>query len=486
MKMLLLFVLIPLAAAVLIPLCARRIRGLSGIITALATASLFLLSLVLFKASSVSTMVVFDIGGWVAPLGIALVADALSIFMLLTVNLVSLLVVFFALRQMQKYTETWKFYSLFLLMLCGLNGIIISGDLFNLYIFLEVASLAAYALVAFGVEPQDLEASFKYAVMGSIASIFILLGIALTYSYVSTLNMAGISLALANKHSGLLVSFIAVLFLAGFGLKAAIVPFHAWLPDAHSSAPAPVSAILSGVFIKTLGIYAVLRILFNIFGVSIAKISLVLMVLGIASMVMGALLAIIQTDIKRMFAYSSISQIGYIVFALGIGTPLAIMGGLFHLFNHAVAKSLMFLNSGAIEYATGERNLNKLGGLNQKLPITGYAGLLGSMSIAGVPPFAGFFSKLVIIIAAVQAGYLGMGLIAVLVSIITLGYYLRFQSFTFFGSLNSAYEGVKEVPLSMKLSMMTLGLICLGAAGILLFPNVLDFFNSVVACVALK
>ncbi|MDD5655534.1 MAG: proton-conducting transporter membrane subunit, partial [Candidatus Omnitrophica bacterium] len=345
-----------------------------------------------------------------------------------------------------------------------------------LYVFLEVASISGYALVAFGTEPEDLEAAFKYAVMGSLASVFILLGIALLYGYTSTLNMADISVVLSSKPRGTLVGFVSVLFLAGFGLKAALVPFHAWLPDAHSSAPSPVSAVLSGVFIKTLGIYAMMRVFFNVLGIS-DKVLLILMVLGVLSMVAGALLAIIQNDIKRMFAYSSISQVGYIIFALGIGTPLALLGGLFHLFNHAMFKSLLFLDAGAIEYSTGKRSLEKLGGLSSKLKVTGFTSLIGSMSISGIPPLAGFWSKLIIIIAALQSGYFGFASIAVIVSIITLAYYTKFQTFAFYGKLDEAYSYIKEAALSMKVSMLALSLICI-AGGLLLLPSMRPFLQS--------
>ncbi|MCX5706840.1 MAG: proton-conducting transporter membrane subunit [Candidatus Omnitrophica bacterium] len=474
--MLLFFITIPLCAAFLISLFNRKIKNLSDFIANLATFILFLFSLSSIKLISLYKIIVYRLGGWMPPMGICLVGDGLASFMLVTVNLISFLVMIYSISYMDRYTDKWKFHALFMLMLAGMNGVILSGDLFSLYLFLEMASISAYVLVAFGTEPEDLEASFKYAIMGSIASIFILLGIGLLYSYTSTLNMADISSGLLNKPKGLLVGFVAVLFLAGFGLKSALVPFHTWLPDAHSSAPSPVSAILSGIFIKTLGIYALARIFFNILGIS-DKILFLFMVLGVLSMVVGALLAMAQNDIKRMLAYSSISQIGYIVFALGIGTPLALLGGLLHLFNHAVFKSLLFLNAGAIEYSTGSRKLSDLGGLNSKLPITGGTSFIGSMSIAGIPPLGGFWSKLIIIIAAVQTGHIGFAFVAVLVSIITLVYYLKFQSFVFFGKLNQAYIKVREVPLVMKLAMVFLAGISI-FSGLLLTPPFKDFLQS--------
>jgi multicomponent Na+:H+ antiporter subunit D len=298
----------------------------------------------------------------------------------------------------------------------------------------------------------------------------ILLGIGLIVLKAGTVDFVELKALIVSQD--LIISPVyllaAGLFIVGFGLKAAMMPFHAWLPDAHSCAPTPVSATLSGVFIKTLGIYALARIFFNLLGVS-SKLLSALVFLGILSMVVGAFLAVVQKDIKRMLAYSSISQVGYIIFAFGLGTPLAIFGGLFHLFNHAVFKSLLFLNAGSIEYSTGRRELNSLGGLNAKLPVTGYSSLLGSLSISGIPPLGGFWSKLLIIVAAVQSGYFGCAAIAVGVSIITLIYYFKFQTFTFFGQLDSTLTQVKSTPRIMNLAMIALGVVCI-FSGLLFLP----------------
>jgi multicomponent Na+:H+ antiporter subunit D len=473
------FVIIPLATAFLISLFGKRIKNSADLLANLGTLSLLAFSIYSIPIVFTHKIFVYKVGGWIPPIGICMVLDGLTSFMLVTVNLVSFLVALYSVSYMKRYTDNHIFFTLFMLMLAGMNGIIVTGDLFNLFVFFEIASIASYALVAFGTEAEELEASFKYAVMGTVASSFILLGIALLYSYTSTLNMADISSALSNKSNGMMVNFVTVLFLAGFGLKAALVPFHAWLPDAHPSAPASISAMLSGVFIKTLGVYAICRVFFNILGLS-NQVFFVLIILGIISMIVGALLAIPQTDIKRMFAYSSISQIGYIIFALGIGTPLAIFGGLFHLFNHAVFKSLLFLDSGAIEYSCHTRDLDRLGGLNVRLPVTGVTSFFGSMSISGIPPLGGFWSKLIIIIAAIQAGYFGTATVAILVSIITLAYYLKFQSYAFFGKLDETLgEKIKEVPWTMQLSMIVLAVICV-VSGLLIIPLFKPFLQSAV------
>jgi multicomponent Na+:H+ antiporter subunit D len=382
---------------------------------------------------------------------------------------------------MERYTSKEKFYTLFLLMLAGMNGVIVAGDLFNLFVFLEIAAVASYAVVAFGTERHELEAAFKYAVMGTVGSLFILLGIAFLYGLTSTLNMADMSLMLAAQKDQNLILMVSVLFLMGFGLKAALVPFHAWLPDAHPSAPAPISAMLSGVLIKTLGVYALCRIFYNVIGIT-STLSSILMFLGTLSMVIGVLLAIGQRDLKRLLAYSSISQIGYVVLGIGLGTPLGILGGLFHLFNHSVFKSLLFLNSGAVEYATGTRDLRMMGGLRKKMPVTSATGFIASMSIAGVPPFSGFWSKLVIIIAAVQAGHVGYALWAVIGSVLTLALFARVLKIAFFGEPTQSWEEVKEVPGFMQVSMMALALICV-MSGFLLMPNLKEAFLQPAAAI---
>ena len=254
------------------------------------------------------------------------------------------------------------------------------------------------------------------------------------------------------------------------------MPFHAWLADAHPSAPAPISAMLSGVLIKGIGVYALLRIFFNVLGIGQTESILhILLVLGSISMIAGAFLALGQIDIKRMLAYSSISQIGYIILAFGLGTPLGFLGGLFHLFNHATFKSLLFLNSGAIEYSTGTRDLTKMGGLAQRMPVTSATGVIGSMSIAGIPPFSGFWSKLIIIIAAIEAGQFIFAFLAVLVSIVTLAYYLKLQKMAFFGKLSDLLAQVKEVPSFMCISMVVLAMLSI-VMGVLLIPAVKEIF----------
>lgn len=471
-----LFVSVPLVGAFLLPLIGKKIKWMPDVLGNVFTFILMVMSILAVRMVDISGTLVYSMGGWKPPVGIAMVLDGLTAFMLVTVNVIAFLIALFSVNYMERYTSKTKFYTLFLLMVAGMNGVIITGDLFNLFVFLEIASVASYALVAFGTEKHELEAAFKYAVMSTVGSLFILLGIVFLYSYTSTLNMADMAQVLVQKGPGNITLLVSVFFLMGFGLKAALVPFHAWLPDAHPSAPAPISAMLSGVLIKSLGVYALCRIFYNVIGIS-PKISEVLLFLGALSMVVGVFLAVGQWDFKRLLAYHSISQIGYVILGIGLGTPLGILGGLFHLLNHSVFKSLLFLNSGAVEYATGTRDLKKMGGLAEKMPVTATTSLIASMSIAGIPPFNGFWSKLIIIIAAVQAGRSGYAFWAVLASVLTLASFMKVMKYAFFDKVKGQLEKVKEVPFFMKISMSALALICTFGGLLLVGVTKVDFLG---------
>ena len=473
-----LFIAVPLVIAFVLPMFGKK-----GKAAATALANLVTISLLVFAVASIGKAEVYEIGKWSIPLGINLVLDGLSSLLLLAINVVAASAMLFSIRYMEQYTAKTKYLSLFLLMVAGMNGVVLSGDIFNLFVFLEIASLASYALVGFGCEHEELEASFKYMVLGSIASAFILFAIALIYGNTGTLNMAYISKAIQNSNSELNagLAFALAMLMTGFGLKAALVPFHAWLPDAHPSAPAPISAMLSGVLIKALGIYSLARIIFNVFGVSVS-VGWVLITLGVLSMVVGVFLAVGQWDFKRLLAYHSISQMGYVILGLGIGAlilanngkvewaAMAILGGMFHLVNHAVFKSLLFLTSGSVEMSTGTRQLKEMGGLAERLPFTRATCAVASASIAGVPPFNGFWSKMILIIASVQAGFYGLAAVTVVVSLVTLISFLKIQRYVFLGELPENLRQTKENKGYMLVAMVFLACLCLLMGALVLVP----------------
>lgn len=474
-----LFVVLPLAGGFLAPLLGRRSDGEAPLARGLA-----LLCGALLLAGSAALLgqpaSAYWVGGWDGvqrpSIGLSLVSDGLAQMLLITVNGIGFLALLYSWSYIRRYSGQALYYCLFLIMLAGMNGVVLAGDLFNVFVFMEVAVIASYALVAFGVERQELEASFKYVVLGTVSSTFILFAIGLLYNLTGQLNMALVGERLLQLTPGPAVWLAAGLFIMGFGLKAAMVPFHAWLPDAHPSAPAPISAMLSGVVIKAVGVYAICRILFNVFGIASPAGGLyanVLLALGALSMIIGVLLAVGQWDFKRLLAYHSISQMGYVFTGVGIGAAvlahggeravaaLAIFGGLFHLINHAAFKSLLFLCSGAAEYASGTRDLHELGGLKRTMPVTSGCCRVAALSIAGVPPFNGFWSKLIIIIAAVQAGYWFLAGLAAFVSFMTLLSFVKVQRYALEGDPSPQTRVAREAPLAMRTAMVCLAVVCM-------------------------
>jgi multicomponent Na+:H+ antiporter subunit D len=394
--------------------------------------------------------------------GLRLAADGLSVLFMVVINVVALLCAVYAIDYIEHYGGRAKFYALLLLMVFGLNGVVLVRDLFSLYLFLEVASVAAYVLVAYNLEFDGIESSLKYLLLSVVATGMILIAIALLFGSVGSLGFAELKAALAGAADGSrgVLLFAAALLIAGFGLKAAIVPFHAWLPDAHPSAPAPISAMLSGVVIKVAGIYALVRIFFDIYAAP-PQVLRTFLVLGVASMVAGAVIAYFQHDMKRMLAYSSISQIGYILIGLGLGNWLGMVGALFHILNHALFKSLLFLNSGAVQFRTGTRDMREMGGLENRMKVTAVTSTIGTLSIAGIPPFNGFWSKLFIILGAVAAKSWTIAFLLVFFSIFTLGYFLLLQRKVFFGKLNERWRELKEAPAAMSIAVILLAAQCL-------------------------
>jgi multicomponent Na+:H+ antiporter subunit D len=456
-----LFIVIPLLVAAFLPLIGKFSKKLiPDVLTNAALAFLLFNSILLVKPVFNQGSVVQNVNWFGEKINLQIALDGFNLFMLFTISLVSLGISLFSIDYLEHYGYKANFYALLLVMIAGMNGLVLVPDLFSIYLFMEVAAVASYALVAFGLGSDELEASFKYLMLSVVASAFVLLSITIIFGLTGSLNFQAVAQALQDLNARYVVGVCVAFFIMGFGLKAALVPFHAWLPDAHPSAPAPISAMLSGLLIKVSGIYALFRIVYSVIGMT-PVLSQVLMAMGTISLVVAAFLALGQKDIKRMLAYSSISQVGYIVLGLALGTPLGIAGGLFHLFNHAVAKGLLFLNSGSIQHITGTRNLDELGGLGKLVPITAGTNLVGALSITGVPPLAGFWSKLIIIIALIQAKQFGYALVAILASILTLWYYLLIQRKAFFGKTNPKWLHLKEAPFWMSAANVILALICI-------------------------
>ncbi len=453
-----LLVAIPLGVGFLIPLAVRWKPQMAELLSNLALFGLVLLSL-----SLIGNQTIYHMGGWPTPNGIDLRIDDLSTLMLLTINGLALIVGIYSVVAMQPYTSQHRYYSLLMFLVAGTNGVALTGDLFNLYVFMEITAIASYALVAFSGEDESFEASLKYVVLGGLSSSVILIGISLLYAVTGTLNMTHLASRMSEVGETAPVKFALALFFCGFGLKAALVPFHTWLPDAYPAAPAPISALLSGVVSKVIGVYVLARLLFNVLGINDDMLLLMRWMGGI-TMVAGGLLAVGQWDIKRLFAYSSISQVGLIVLALGFGTTWGVVGALYHLVNHATFKPLLFLCSGQIETAAGTRDLRQMRGLGRRLPITAGTCMVGSLALAGIPPLNGFWSKLIIVVVGIQTDHTAWAVTVVVMSIVALAYQLKVQQRAFYGTADAPMEKqlpVSESPVLISIPMIVLAIGCI-------------------------
>lgn len=451
----LLFVL-PLVTAFFIPILGKIFKPLVWIVSTLISFVLFILAMYGLIVTQQIPMIVYKMGNWPPPLGIVMAFDSFSALMVLIISIIAFTSSLFSYRFLSRYTGQWKFYTLFMLMIAGMMGICITGDLFNMFVFLEIAAISSYALVAFGVDAEELEASFKYMVMGEIGGLTFLLAIALLYAKTSTLNLADISNSLQIIGHTTFFWMILGMMMFAFLIKAGMVPFHSWLPDAYPAAPAPISSLLAGICTKVFGIYTLARIVFNVFGLTRTNDPMffnILIGLGLLSIIFAGLTALNQKDYKRLLAYSSISQVGYIMLGFGIGNYYGVVGAIFYILAHGLAKGLLFLTSGSVVYATGTRDLQKLAGLGERMATTAWSYRLGALSLVGIPPLVGFFAKLFIIMGAIKSGFLWIAIVAVLMSVLTLAYLLKIENNVF---MKKAKSEVKASPFTMRIGMVFL------------------------------
>ena len=415
--------------------------------------------------------------------------DGLSMVLVLIISLIGLVAVIYSLRYMRHETAIhWRdlteqrlnvFYLLLMLFIATMLWGVVTNNVIMLYVAVEATTIASGLLVAFYWDRRGLEAGYKYLMLLTTGVTFALFGCVLLYAAAGP-HLSGVNALLITSIRGVahlfprsMVVVISALLIVGFGTKAGIAPFHPWLPDAHAEAPSPVSALLSGVMIK-MAIYALVRTV-TMFYPTWPAVATFLVGLGAFTMVLGILMAIVQTDIKRLLAYSSVSQMGYILMAFGIGTYLGFYGGIFHLINHAIYKALLFLAAGAIMYATGIRSIHDLGGLGRKMPITSACFFIGALAISGFPPFNGFMSKVTIFLAAADQRLWWAAAIAIGTGVLTLVVMVHAAYAIFWGQPRTdrlQLAQVREVPASIWIPMAVLAAMCLilGVYPQLLFP----------------
>ena len=399
--------------------------------------------------------------------------DHLSFIVLLSIGIVSLTSLVVGRYTIKDDNDRFNFINLLIIASIGMCGIVMVRDIFSLYVFLEVTAVSAFILIAFEKQRPALEGAFKYIVMSAIATVMMLSAIALILLTTGDTSFDSIRQALFASNNNFIVKLAVGLFVCGLFIKGGLVPFHGWLPDAYSEAPSAVSVLLAGIITKVSGIYTLIRLVTAVFGFTVG-IKSALLLIGIVSMLFGAFAALTQNNFKRMLAYSSISQVGYIIAGLGTGIALGVVGAIFHFFNHAIFKSLLFVNSAAVEKQTGTTDMNKMGGLSQNMPITGATSLVGFLSTSGIPPLAGFWSKLMIIIALWMSGHYAYAAIAVLTSVLTLAYLLTMQRKVFFGKLVDAFKNIKETEAGFAAVAIILALLTIGVG--VFFPVVFNIY----------
>ena len=391
--------------------------------------------------------------------------DGLSLFMLFLVAVLFPLIFVFSFAYVTR--NLFRYYFVLFLTLVGILGAVLSRDLLGFYVFLEIMTVGIYFLIIDNTKKESFPAGFKYILMMFAGGLCILVATLMLKHLTGTFDIAEIA-RVAHTLPRNEINLILGLFVIGCLVEIGAVPFHVWLPDAHPIAPSPISALLSGIAIKV-GAYGIIRILF-----SLQTFSSGLVVLGAVSMVFGVLLALKQTNVKRLLAYSSISQMGYILLGIGIGSGTGLGGALFHILNHATFKMLLFLCMGAVIYATRERDLRNLGGLAKRMPVTVAVFGIGALAISGIPPFNGFASKA--LISSAISGFFFLKPVLIITAAGTFAVFIKVFLHVFTGDTPQALKNTKEVPFLMCLSMSVLAGICL-VFGI--FPNLV--LNKLIA-----
>ena len=435
--------------------------------------SLATISVQLFMAFFILQRVVtggkiyYRLGGWAPPWGIEYVIDAFNAYVLVIVLFICLLAVIFATRDMER-TYPHKivtFYVVFQLLVTGLCGITITGDIFNLYVFLEISALAAYALIAVA-GGRALKASYNYVIMGSIGACFYLLGVGFLYAKTGTLNMADMALLLPPLYESRVVQAAFVFFVVGMSIKMALFPLHTWQPDAYTYAPSAVTVIIAAAMSKV-SIYAFIRVFFSVFTTEFIEIYIpiasVISWIAAIAIIVGSVIAIMQTNLKRMLAYSSVSQVGYIVLGVGLyATEWGLFGALMHILNHALTKGCLFLVAGAIIYRSGLWNIREFEGLGKKMPYTCAAFSLAALSMIGVPPSVGFVTKLCLLDASLEVADYAFVVVILASTLLNLVYFWRVIERMYFVTGEGAHELKRdEAPMSMLLPALLLGALCI-------------------------
>jgi multicomponent Na+:H+ antiporter subunit D len=475
-----LIIVILLTGAFLSPILYNRWRLLAGY-SALATlAGAFIMSIMLLMKVNNSGSFSYYMGGWAPPWGIEFIADPLRIYMLLVVTGVSMWIFIYALgdlvHELKKNVIGW-YYSLYTVLTASMAAMTMTNDLFNLFVLMEICAISACAIITIKNKKECLEAGFKYLILSAMGTGCFLLGVAILYMVTGYLNFGFLQGALVDAVEiyPLNIYTVAALFIVAFGTKAALFPLHVWLPDAHASAPSPSSAMLSGLVIKIYA-FTLFMIFYYVFPRSLLQavpLHEITLWLGAMGVMFGSIYAMMQTDLKKMLAYSSIGQIAFIFMGIGLDHSLALTGGLYHIMVHAITKAMLFMSAGAIIYSTGVRKISDLAGIGRVLPLTLIAFTLGSASMIGLPGTGGLISKWYLALGALETGRIVFLLVILASSLLNAIYYMPIVINAFMSNDDFTHK-VLAVPRSMQIAMAA-GIFMVLISGVMSRPVIMLF-----------
>jgi multicomponent Na+:H+ antiporter subunit D len=450
-------VVVPLMSA---PLCVLlRHRKLTWGLALIVTWTTLAIAIALLAQVMESGTIVYRMGDWAAPWGIEYRLDLLGAIILVIVSAIGSLVVPYARLSVENEVpeeRIYLFYTMYLLCLTGLLGMAITGDAFNLFVFLEISSLSSYVLISLGKDRRALTASYNYLIMGTVGATFYIIGVGLMYMMTGTLNMADLAQRLPQVIETRTVLAALAFMTVGISLKLALFPLHMWLPNAYTYAPSAVTVFLAATATKV-AIYVLIRIFFTVFGAQnvfdTMHIGDALMILAVAGMFAASIVAIYQTNIKRMLAYSSVAQVGYIILGLSFATMAGLTGGIVHMFNHALMKGALFMAMGCIVLRIGSSHIDDMAGLGKRMPITMAAFVVAGLSMIGVPLTVGFISKWYLVVAALESGFWPVAVMILLSSLLAIIYVWRIVEAAYFKPAPEGAPQVAEAPLSMLIPM---------------------------------
>lgn len=454
-----LIVIVPLMAA---PVCvALRNPFACWIWSTIATLVAFVFSLMLLGQIEADGMVTYALGDWAAPWGIEYRADLMTALVLIVVSGIGIITMPFMMRSVEREIQPercYLYYTMYLLCFSGLLGMTVTGDAFNLFVFLEVSSLSTYVLISLGRDRRALTAALRYLIFGTIGATFYVIGVGLMYMSTGTLNIGDLATLIPVVIESRTIQAALAFLTVGIGLKLALFPLHMWLPNAYAYAPSAVTVFLASTATKV-AVYALIRVYFTVFSGVNAELMPVIgntwLVLAVAGMFVGSLVAIYQKDLKRMLAYSSVAQIGYIVLGLSFGNETGMTAGLIHLFNHAIIKAALFMSLGCVVFYAGSAYVKDLAGIGKRMPFTAAAFVGGGLSLIGVPGTVGFISKWYLMEAALDGGQWVIAALILASSLLAVIYVWRVVEIMYFAE--SPVDAPKqEAPVSMLLPMWLL------------------------------